>query len=117
MSQSEKQIVESIRAHYTARDVSKLDELRALHKAIRRPANIFAYVFGILGALILGTGMCLAMPEVIEGYMIIGIAVGIVGIIMVSVNYPIYKAILTRRKNRYSALIFDLSDEILGNSK
>lgn len=117
MSQSEKQIVESIRAQYTERNLTKLDELKALHKAVSRPANIFAYIFGVLGALILGVGMCLAMPEVVEGYMILGIAVGIVGIIMVSVNYTIYKAILNSRKSKYSKMIFELSEEILENTK
>ncbi len=117
MSQSEKQIVESIREQYTERNLTKLDELRALHKSVRRPANVFAYIFGVLGALILGIGMCLAMPEVVEGYMIFGIVVGIVGIIMVSVNYPIYKAILNSRKSKYSKTIFELSEEILGSDK
>lgn len=117
MSQSEKQIVESIRAQYSERNTTKLDELKALHKAVSRPAKIFAYIFGVLGALILGIGMCLAMPKVVEGYMILGIAVGIVGIIMVSVNYSVYKAILCSRKSKYSKVIFELSEEILDSNK
>ncbi len=115
MSNTERQTVESIRSQYVERKVTKLDELKELHKKVRRPADIFAYIFGTIGSLVLGTGMCLAMPSVIEGYMIYGIIIGIFGIGMVSVNYFIHKAILNSRKNKYSKEIFALSEEILGS--
>lgn len=115
MSNNEIKAVEKIRSQYTAREISKLDRLKELDSDVKRPARIFAYVFGIIGALILGAGMCLAMPEVIEGYMLIGIIVGLVGIAMVSVNYPIYKKLLEARREKYSARIFELSGEILAN--
>ncbi len=117
MSNTERQTVESIRAQYTERRVTKLDELKELHKKVRRPADVFAYIFGTLGSLVLGTGMCLAMPSVIEGYMIYGIIIGLVGIGMVSLNYFIWKAILKRRKNKFSREVFALSEQILGDNK
>ncbi len=117
MSNTERQTVENIRAQYTERKITKLDELKTLHKKVRRPADIFAYVFGVLGSLVLGTGMCLAMPTVIEGYMLQGIIIGIVGIGMVSANYFIWRAILNGRKNKYSKEVFALSEEILGDNK
>nr|MBE6545356.1 dihydropteridine reductase [Oscillospiraceae bacterium] len=116
MSNSEIKAVERIRSRYEERKVTKLDELKALDKKTRRPAEVFAYVFGTVGSLVLGSGMCLCMPEVIEGYMPLGIGVGIVGIIMVSVNYFIYKASLKARRRKASAGIFRLSGEILGNA-
>lgn len=114
MNAKEKQYVENIRLGYEEKKDTKIDELRALDRQTKRPAQVFAYIFGTLGSLVLGSGMCLAMPEVIEGYMPLGIAVGIVGIIMVSVNYPIYKAILASRKRKASSKIMKLSGEILG---
>lgn len=114
MNTNEKQFAEKIRHDYEEKTTTKLDELKALDRQTRRPAEVFAYIFGTLGSLVLGSGMCLAMPEVIEGYMPLGIAVGIVGIIMVSVNYPIYKAILGSRKRKASGKIMKLSGEILG---
>lgn len=107
--------MEDIRAKYEERSKSNLDRLKELDRKTRRPAEIFAYIFGTLGALVLGSGMCLAMPDVIEGYMPIGIGVGIVGIIMVSVNYFIFKSSLNARKRKASAEILRLSNEILGN--
>lgn len=115
MSNNERQLVENIRKGYEEKKTTKLDELKELDKRTKRPAQIFAYVFGSLGALVLGGGMCLAMPEVIEGYMPLGIGVGIVGIIMVSVNYFLYKSILASRKRKASSEIFRLSNEILGD--
>ena len=113
MSNKEKNAVEKIRSSYTEKPVSKLDELRELNKRVERPAKIFAYIFGVIGALVLGIGMCLAMPELIEGYMPLGIAVGVVGMIMVGFNYCIYKAILMSRRNKNKDAVLALSDEIL----
>lgn len=114
MSNNEIRMVEKIRAQYSEREISKLDELRELDKRVKRPADVFAYIFGSIGALVLGSGMCLAMPEVIEGYMALGIGVGIVGIAMVSLNYFLHKSLISKRKKKYASRIFELSGEILG---
>jgi hypothetical protein len=116
MNNNERQIVENIRKGYEEKKVTKLDELKELDRRTKRPAEVFAYIFGSVGALVLGGGMCLAMPEIIEGYMALGIGVGLVGIIMVSVNYFIYKAHLGARRRKASGEIFRLSNEILGNA-
>ena len=116
MNYNEKDYAERIRNSYEEKTATKLDELKALDRQVKRPAEAIAYIFGTLGSLVLGSGMCLAMPEVIEGYMPLGIGVGIVGIIMVSVNYFIYKASLKARQRKASAEIFRLSGEILGNA-
>ena len=75
--------VEHIREQYAEKRVTKFDELKALDKRVKRPAEIFAYTFGVVGALVLGTGMCLAM-KVIGDMMALGIVIGVVGIGMVS---------------------------------
>ncbi len=104
--------VERIRAQYAPVQKTKLDELKELDKRVKRPANIFAYTFGTIGALVLGTGMCLAM-KVIGNMMPLGIVIGLVGIGMVSVNYLAYQKILRSRKKKYAKEIFALSDELL----
>ena len=104
--------VEHIREQYAEKRVTKFDELKALDKKVKRPAEIFAYTFGVVGALVLGTGMCLAM-KVIGDMMALGIVIGVVGIGMVSVTYALYQKILKTRKRKYSADILALSDELL----
>ena len=104
--------VERIRASYAPKQISKLDELKALDKKVKRPAQVFAYVYGSLSSLVLGTGMCLSM-KVIGNSMALGIGIGLVGIALTLTTYPIFKAILKRRKNKYASKIFELSDSLL----
>lgn len=114
--QQEAQQVSEIRSRYAAKSVSeeKIDKLTRLDRQARRPAEIFAYTFGTLGALVLGVGMCLAM-EIIGSLMPLGIVIGVIGIVMVADNYPIYKRILSQRKKKYAPEIVALSDELLNH--
>ena len=108
-------IVKQIQGEYTEKKRTKLNELMELDRKAKTPALIAAYIIGIIGALVLGTGMCFAMKVLTIPYgMPIGIGVGLVGIAIVSVNYFIYKAILKRGKKKYGAEILRLSNEILG---
>lgn len=111
----ENKIVESIREEYTEKKRTKLNELVELDRKAKLPAIVFVYLFGIIGSLVLGTGMCFAMGVLTIPYgMAIGIVVGVLGIAMVSVNYFLYKVILARGKKKYGARILELSEEILG---
>jgi len=105
--------VKRIREEYEEKGVSTLDELRALDRRVKRPAEILAYTLGTVGALTLGTGMCLAMEVIGTGLMPLGIAIGLVGIAMVSANYFLYKSILGKRRARYRDEIIALSNEAL----
>ena len=114
--EQEKQFARQVRAEYApgSEEEGKLEQLKKLDRAARRPAEIFAYTFGIVGVLVLGVGMCLAM-EVIGSMMPIGIVIGVVGIAMVTANYFLYRAILRSRKKKYAKEIVSLSDELLKN--
>ena len=108
--------IEKIRASYTEKEITKLDELKELDSKVKLPAKIFAYVFGSLSSLVLGTGMSLAMKVIgasLPFAMPLRIGVGLLGILLVSINYPMYKGILKRRKKKYSSRIFELSDSLL----
>lgn len=114
--EQEKQYAQQVRAEYApgSEEEGKLEQLKKLDRAARRPAEIFAYTFGIVGVLVLGVGMCLAM-EVIGSMMPLGIVIGVVGIAMVTANYFLYRAILRSRKKKYAKEIVSLSDELLKN--
>lgn len=109
----EKAEAELIRKSYEERGESKLEKLRRLDRKVKRPGMIVSLIFGIAGALVLGTGMCLAM-KVIGDFMVLGIVVGCVGIAMVSSNYFLYRAIFNARRKKYAKEILDLSGELLG---
>ena len=119
MNNNDKQFMaQKIRAQYIEREPSELDELRALDREVKRPANIFAYVFGSVSALIMGSGMSLVMTDVgtalgMESGLVPGIALGTVGLIMALLTYPMYKGILNGRKEKYGAKILEISDKIM----
>lgn len=109
----EQKYIKNVVEQYKKKENTKLEELKALDKKAKRTANTFAYIFGILGSLVLGFGMCVAMKVILAEYMYLGIIIGLIGILMVSVNYPIYKRLLARGKNRYASQILELSNELL----
>ena len=67
------------------------------HKGINA-GLITVIVIGIIGSLILGTGMSLCLIEDQEqSKMIIGLIVGIVGLLVCILNYPIYAYLKTNK--------------------
>ena len=124
MNQNDQELlVEKIRTQYVEKEHTQLDELKALDKKVKKPANVFAYVFGTIGALVMGTGMTLTMDVIQPGTyfgitigestMMIGIFIGIVGMAMALANYPIYKKMLESRRKKYADQIMKLSDAIM----
>ena len=98
---TDKIIAEKIAGEYAPKTTSKLVALKKLDRKAKRPAEIFAYTFGIIMSLVLGTGMSFAMGVICGNStvsIIIGIIVGLVGISGISINYFIYKKILTNGK-------------------
>ena len=106
----DKQFAEKMIVDYSEKSPTKLDELRALDKKVKTPAIVFVYIFSVLGALILGTGMCLAVNIIGKTtlFMLIGVVVGLVGIAMCIATYPIYKRILEKRKRKYAKEILKM---------
>jgi uncharacterized Tic20 family protein len=107
-----------IRAQYMEKESTELDALRRLDAKVKRPASVFAYIFGSISAVVMGAGMSLVMTDIgstigMDSTMISGIVIGVVGMIMALVNYPIYKGILNSRKKKYGAEILSLSEKIM----
>ncbi len=112
---TDKIYAESIANEYAVKDTTKVVRLKKLDRQAKLPANIFGYVFGVISSLVLGVGMCLSMKVIGDGSVpmtAVGIAVGVLGIIGVSVNYPIYKRILAKGKAKYGSDIIRLAREI-----
>ena len=119
MNRNEQQTAARIRANYTEKQTTDLDALRELDAKVKRPTNVFAYVFGSISAIIMGAGMSLIMTNIAEVIglgadpMIPGIVIGVVGMAMALINYPIYKAILNARKKKHAQEILALSEKIM----
>lgn len=115
---TDKIYAEQLANEYAPKDTSKVVDLRKLDARAKLPATIFTYTLGILSALILGIGMCLSMGVIgsnTSTTFVIGILIGIIGMIGVSVNYPIYQRILKNGKQKYAFEIMELAKEISEN--
>ena len=124
MNRNDQQFMaQKIRTQYMEKTPSELDALRELDAKVKRPANVFAYTFGSISAVIMGAGMSLVMTDIAEQLgltfdpMIPGIVIGVVGMILAIVNYPIYKGILGSRKKKYGPKILELSNQIMNGQK
>ncbi len=115
MSVNEKRYVEKVLNQYKEREVTKLDELKALDKKAKKAPLVFAYVFGSISSLVLGFGMCVAMKVIFADLFLLGLLVGIVGLALCVLNYFIYKAMLKKSKAKYASQITKLSEELLNN--
>ena len=111
---TDKIIAESIAKDYAPKESSKLIALKKLDNKAKLPATVFTYTFGVISALVLGTGMCLSMQVIGSGIagMVCGIIIGIVGIIGCGINYPIYKKMLEKGKSKYAYEIVELARQI-----
>ena len=113
-------LVQKIRTQYTEKEHTELDELKKLDNKVKKPAVAFAYVFGTISALVMGSGMSLVMTDIgskigIEDGMVPGIVIGCVGLIMALANYPIYKKILGNRRKQCAEEIIALSDKLMSD--
>lgn len=114
---TDKTCAESIAKQYAPKSASKLTALKKLDAKAKRPANVFAYSFGIASSLLLGVGMCLTMGVLGPGegtLFVLGIVLGILGIAGASVNLVLYRWILETSKKKYAFEIMELAKGIAG---
>lgn len=121
MNRNDKEyLVQKIRTQYTEKEHDQLDELRELDRKVKRPPTVFSYVLGSVGAIVMGAGMSLVMTDLgatlgIASVMPIGIAVGLAGLAVVLVNYPIHRNLLAARRAKYAKEVIALSEKIINN--
>lgn len=111
---TDKIYAESIAKDYAPKDHSKIVALKKLDQKAKLPATVFAYSFGIATTLLVGLGMCLAMQVIGNGtaLMVLGIVIGLLGFAGAGINYPIYKKLLQKGKEKYAYEIIELAREI-----
>ena len=112
---TDKIYAEQLANEYAPKDTSKVVALRKLDARAKLPATIFTYTFGIIAALVTGVGMCFSMNVIGSGtttMFVLGVIVGIVGLAGMGINYPIYKKMLAKGKQKYAYEIIELAKEL-----
>lgn len=121
-SAKEQEEIKAIRKKYAVQEKTedKMEQLRRLDAGVTQKAQAISLIFGVIGALILGMGMSLAMTDIgkmiglVGGTaMLVGILIGIVGIALISVAYPIYNFIIKKERERIAPEIIRLTDELM----
>ncbi|MBO7252909.1 MAG: hypothetical protein J6V25_09835 [Oscillospiraceae bacterium] len=109
--------VEEIRKAYLPKEEDKMAELRRLHAIPTKKAQAASLAAGVMGALILGTGMSLILTElgmVLGDYaMILGIVVGLAGMILMVLAYPVYSKTLQKERKKIAPEILQLTETLL----
>lgn len=109
-SSKQKKEIDSIRNKYISKQSDKLELLRSMDKKVTDKATSFSLISGVSGALILGTGMSCCM---VWNKILIGIIIGIIGIILISISYPLYNFIVKKERARIAPEMIQLTDELL----
>lgn len=114
---TDKIYAEHLANEYAPKDDSKVIALRKLDARAKLPATVFTYSVGMISALIAGVGMCLSMNVIGNGSsvsFVLGVIIGLVGLAGMGINYPAYKKMLARGKQKYAFEIMELAKEISG---
>lgn len=109
-SAKEKKEIEKIRSKYVPNENDKMEQLRRLDAGVTKKGTVWSLIIGVIGSLILGVGMCCAM---LWNMYIIGSGVGILGIALVALAYPIYTAITKKEREKIAPEIIRLTDELM----
>ena len=116
-SAERQQEIEAIRKKYLPKEEDKMEQLRRLHSIPTQKAQAASIAIGVLGTLILGTGMSLCMTDLGAALghlaMVTGILAGVLGLIMIALAYPLYNAVLRKERQRIAPEVLRLSEELL----
>lgn len=111
-SAKEQEEVKRLRKKYMPKEADKMEQLRRLDRSVTRKGTAVSIVVGIIGALTLGIGMCCAMVWMGQWF-VPGIVIGLVGIILVSLTYPLYTHITQKEREKVAPEILRLTDELM----
>ena len=111
-SAKEQAEIKNIRSKYIPKEENKMEQLRRLDASAAQKATMYAIIVGVIGALIMGAGMSCCMVWT-DALLIPGIVIGIIGMAVVAVAYPLYDRTLKKERERIAPEILRLTDELM----
>ena len=97
----------------------KMETLRRLDRKVTSKAPTAALTMGIIGTLIMGTGMSLIMTELgnlLGAFFLavtVGLSLGVAGILLVCLAYPVYNRTLQKGREKAAPEILRLTEELM----
>lgn len=111
-SATQQEEIETIRRKYLPKEEDKMEQLRKLDRDVTKPGTVWALVLGIIGCLMFGVGMCCTLVWA-DSFFVVGIIVGIGGMAVMGIAYPVYAKITTKARERIAPQILALSEELM----
>ena len=111
-SAKEQARIKEIRSKYVPKEENKMEQLQRLDASVTQKATMHALIVGIIGALIMGTGMSCCMVWA-GAWFVPGIVIGLVGMAAASAAYPVYNVVLKKERQRVAPEILRLTDELM----
>lgn len=116
-SAAQQQEVKEIRKKYLPQEEDRMEQLRKLHAIPSQKAQAGSIAVGVIGTLILGTGMSLFMTDLGAALgmfsMVLGIMAGIAGMLLIALAYPVYNRVLKQERRKIAPEILKLTDELM----
>lgn len=119
-SAAEQDEVKQIRQKYEPQEETKMEKLRRLDAEVTKKPTMVSIILGVLGALIMGTGMSITMTDFgnqigFEGVwgMTVGIFIGVLGIVLVCLAYPVYNHLIKKEREKIAPEILKLTEELM----
>lgn len=110
-SAKQQEEIEAIRRKYLPKEEDKMEQLRQMDKRVSRKGTIISIIIGVIGCLLLGIGMCCTM-EWAGRWFVPGIIIGVIGIVIIALAYPLYERITKKERKKIAPLILKLADEL-----
>ncbi len=111
-SAKEQEELKKIRQKYAPKEENKMEQLRRLDQNVTNKGTVAAIVIGVIGALLLGVGMCCTMVWK-SVWFVPGIIIGVIGICIVAVAYPIYNYVIKKEREKIAPEILRLTEELM----
>ncbi len=114
-SAKEQAELRKIREKYMPQEENKMEQLRRMDKSVSGKGTMLSIIMGVTGTMILGVGMCCCMVWGEEQFtvFIAGVIIGIVGMIVIAMAYPVYNVITKREREKIAPEILRLTEELM----
>ncbi|MBQ8281189.1 MAG: hypothetical protein IJZ25_02140, partial [Lachnospiraceae bacterium] len=91
----------------------KLETLRKLDRGVENRGTMMSVITGVIGTLVLGAGMSMVMVMNEKVFMVLGIILGIIGIAVMAVAYPVYNRIVKKQREKIAPQVLALTEDLM----
>jgi hypothetical protein len=109
--------IEAIRRKYLPQEENQMEQLRKLHRVPTQKAQAASIAVGVIGTLILGTGLSICLTELGDAIgtlrLLLAVGIGVPGMGLVALAYPLYHRILKKEREKIAPEILRLTDALL----